>query len=180
MSTLYVPQPDDEDRQGAINTLLDGLERLYPGQITTRQAIAITTDIPEILQLLSKFAPPDSEPTSPPRKRAPKPRPKKPGSNGSGGPEPARVEPRVRSELIAELEAEAEGNPLEAATEKNASGQVFNWKIMASGKETNSVSTMLRYRKLQPGDRVQHKTRGLFVVAEKASGAGLCLHRLAS
>lgn len=188
MSTIFILQPEAEERQSALNTLLDGLEHLWPGEIETRQALAVTTEIPEVIQLLTSLVSPrqatlpeaGASAISPAKKARRQPRPKQSGSNGSSGPQPVNVDLQ-----IAELEAEpspASDQPAEAAGEKNASSvrQSFPWQILATGKQFSDPYYLLKKRKLSVGDRLRHRERGLFEVVEKQNGQGLTLHKLAS
>jgi len=58
MSTIYIIQPDDDARKDAINALMDSLDKLYPDEIITHQAIAIKTEIPAVIQLLTSLVSP--------------------------------------------------------------------------------------------------------------------------
>ena len=194
MSTIYIIQPDDDARKDAINALMDSLDKLYPDEIITHQAIAIKTEIPAVIQLLTSLVSPvqatlteAGAPPSPdekpkarrqPRSKAARsipemaansPRAKK---NGSGESSPA-----IASNIVEDLI----GDPPDMAGEKNASAaQVARWKILDSGKELSDLYYVLKNRQLAPGARVRNKTRGLYEVIEKPDGRGLTLRRLAS
>lgn len=128
MSTIFV-LTDNEERQGAVDTLIDGLERLWPGKLTTSRALAITTDVPQILDLLTSLANPSQAtlpdagaPAHPPAKkarrqaRAPKPR---------AAVDPGRTETGVKyteysfSSLPKGIKSSKSGSLLDIAARKN-------------------------------------------------------------
>jgi hypothetical protein len=182
MSTIFFVEPDNANRKDALLDLLDSLQKLYPGQIRSEPAISVSTDVPEIEQLISRLIANQNTPASAPATKPPKARgpyrraPKKTDPNGPGGPQGNQ------------LDIHPAGDPLQdnvfsdiaEAEEKRTAPQSFTWRILKSGKECNSVSSLLKNRRLQPGDRLQHKERGLYEVAEKPGGRGLSLKRLAS
>ncbi len=55
MSTFYIPAPFDESHQVALDHLIDSLQTLYPGLLQTSPALAITTDVPEIVALFKSL-----------------------------------------------------------------------------------------------------------------------------
>jgi len=154
MSTIYIIQPDDDARKDAINALMDSLDKLYPDEIITHQAIAIKTEIPAVIQLLTSLvspvqatlteagAPPspDEKPKArrqPPAsqaaaKRGSYKRKDKPDSGGSAAPVagPSSFPAASVKELLDELDAQAHqlapaGDPAaEEAGEKNASAPI--------------------------------------------------------
>ena len=183
MSTIFFVEPDNTNRKEALLDLLDSLQKLYPDQIRSEPAISVSTDVPEIEQLISRLIANQNTPASAPAPKPPEARgpyrraPKKTDPNGPGDPpnSPTPAEPQAVNPF-----AFVAADLLAVGEEKKTAPQSFTWRILKNGKECNSVSSLLKNRKLLPGDRLQHKERGLYEVAEKPGGRGLSLRRLAS
>jgi hypothetical protein len=187
MSTIYFPRPNDDKRAEAIDDLMDTLVKLYPDHFKADPAIAVTTDLPEIEQMIASLAG-QAEPPAEPKKRAIKATKAarlahisasslldKVGNNGHGA-------PNTPVETPAGDPPVEEGESAEAASRKKSPGvKPLAWNILKNGKKLTDPYYLLKTGKLQPGDRVKHDTRGIYEVGYSgASGELLTLKRIAS